>query len=122
MDRLKIIFREQMERAKELVVLEIERPGSLEVATEREHGWRLYDELLRCACLTELLVVLRCREPGRPPRSAAMVVVCMGVEVRCMVVMSVAEELRHDHGLRRGRLTVDEMKGPSKVGSVDEAW
>jgi hypothetical protein len=77
-----IILGEQVERAEELVVLEVEGPCGLEVATEGEQGRRLYNKLLWGAYLAELLVVLRGRDPGGPPRPAAMVVVVVvGVEV-----------------------------------------
>lgn len=75
MDGLQIILGEQMERAEELVVFKIERPRGLEVALEGGHGRSLDDELFRCSHLAELLLVLRCRKPRSPPRSAPMVVV-----------------------------------------------
>jgi hypothetical protein len=66
-NRLKIILSEQVERAEDLVVLDVERPRGLEVALERNNARGLYDELLGRPYLAELLVVLRSREPGRPP-------------------------------------------------------
>ena len=95
-----IILSEQVERAEHLVVLDVERPRSLEVTLEGEHRGRLDVELLGRAHLAELLLVLLGRDPGRPPRSAAVVVVRVGVEVlRLLVLPSVVEELRHDYGL-----------------------
>lgn len=75
MDGLQIILREQMERAEHLVVLDVERPRGLEVALEGNHVGRLDVELLRGAHLAELLMALLGRDPRRPPRSAAVVVV-----------------------------------------------
>ena len=62
-----IILGEEVEGAEHLVVLEIEGAGSLEIALEGGDGDGLYDELLGGARLTELLVVVRGRDPGRPP-------------------------------------------------------
>lgn len=46
--------------------------------------------------MAELLVVLLSRDPGRPPRSAAVVVVRVGVEMLGVVLLgTVVEELRH---------------------------
>lgn len=79
---MKIVLGEQVEGAEELVVLEIERPGGLEVATESEERRLLDYELFGGPYLAELLVVLRRRDPGRPPRPAPMVVVVvMGIKV-----------------------------------------
>lgn len=82
-----------MEGAEELVVLEIERPRSLEVALEGGDVGRFYDELLGRSHGTKLLVVLGCRDPRRPPRSAAVVAMGVGIEVRRMVLLSIVEEL-----------------------------
>lgn len=54
-----IILGEQMERAEELVVLEIERAGGLEVPLEGGDVRGLDDELLGRPYLAELLVVVR---------------------------------------------------------------
>lgn len=62
-----IILCEQMERAKHLVVLEVEGTRGLEVPLEGGDARGLYDELLRRSHLSELLVVLRRREPRGPP-------------------------------------------------------
>jgi hypothetical protein len=67
MDRLKIVLGQQMKRAKHLVVLQIERPRSLEISLEGSDVRRLYDKLFWGAHLAELLVLMRCRDPGRPP-------------------------------------------------------
>lgn len=91
-----IILREQVEWAEHLVVLNVKGPRGLEVTLEGDHGWRLDVELLGGADLAELLVVLLRRDPGRPPRSAAVVVVRMSVEVLGVVLCPVVEELRHD--------------------------
>jgi hypothetical protein len=82
-----------VEGAKQLVVLQIERPRSLKVALEGGNVRRLYDELLGCSHLTELLLALGCREPGRPPRSAAMMGMGVGIEMRRVVLLAVGEEL-----------------------------
>jgi hypothetical protein len=91
-----------VERAKHLVVLNVKRPRGLKVALEREHRRRLDVELLWRAHLTDLSVVLLSRDPGRPSRSAAVVVVVvMGVrvEVLWLVLATVVEELRHGDGV-----------------------
>jgi hypothetical protein len=94
-----IVLGEQVEWAEHLVVLNIEGPRSLEVTLERKHRRRLDVELLGRAHLAELLMVLLSRDPGRPPRSAAVVVVRVGVEVLRLMLPAVIEELRHDYGL-----------------------
>lgn len=66
-DRLKIVLGQQMERAKHLVVLQIERPCGLEVSLKGSDVRRLYDKLFWRANLAELLVLMRSRDPGRPP-------------------------------------------------------
>lgn len=96
MDGLQIILSEQVKRAKHLVVFNVEGPCGLEVALECDQGGWLDVELFRCANLAELLMVLLSRDPGRPPRSAAMVVVRMSVEMLLVVLGTIAEELRHD--------------------------
>ena len=89
-----IILSEQMEGTEHLVVLEIERPSSLEIALKGRHGRHLYSELLWRANLAELLLMLRGRDPRRPSRPAAVVSVRMGGgEVGGMT--TVAEILRH---------------------------
>jgi hypothetical protein len=93
--RTYIVLGEQVERAKHLIVLNVKRPCSLEVALECEHGRGLDVELLGGAYLAELLVVLLGRDPGRPPRAAAVVVVGVGVDVLGLVLARVVEELRH---------------------------
>ena len=96
MDGLKIILSEQVERTEHLIVFNIKGPGGLEVTLECEHGRRLDVELLwRAHLLSDLPVVLLSRDPGRPPRSAAVVVVRMSVEVLLLVLAAVVEELRH---------------------------
>lgn len=94
-----IVLREQVEGAEHLVVLDVERARGLEVALEGEHGGWLDVELLRGADLAELLAVLLRRDPGRPPRSAAVVVVRVGVEVLVLVLAAVIEKLRHVYRL-----------------------
>jgi hypothetical protein len=93
-----IVLSEQVEGAEHLVILNVERPRGLEVALECKHrGW-LDVELLGRAHLADLPVILLSRDPGRPPRSAAVVVVIvMGVrvEVLWLVLATVVEELRH---------------------------
>lgn len=96
MDGLQIILREQVEWAEHLVVFNVERPCGLEVSLECDHGRWLDVEILGGANLAVLLVTLLGRHPGRPPRSAAMVVVRVGVEV--LLVMLSVVELRHDYG------------------------
>jgi hypothetical protein len=87
-----------MERAEHLVVLNVKRAGGLEVALVCDEGRGLDVEFLGGADLAELLVVLLSRDPGRPPRSATVVVVGMGVEVLGVVLLgTVVEELRHDY-------------------------
>ena len=94
-----IILGEQVERAEHFVVLNVKRPGGLEVALVCDEGGGLDVELLGGADLAELLVVLLGRDPGRPPRSAAVVVVGVGVEVLGVVLLgTVVEELRHVGG------------------------
>lgn len=95
--RTYIILSEQVERAKHLVVFDVEGPCGLEVALEGNHGGGLDVELLGGADLAELLVVLLRRDSGRPPRPAAVVVVRMSVEVLRVVLATVVEELRHDY-------------------------
>jgi len=92
-DGLKIILGEQMERAEQLVVFQIERPCGLEVAFEGRQSGRLDDELFGCSNLAELLLVLSSRDSGLPPRSAPMMVVRVRVDVRCMVRAAVVEVL-----------------------------
>lgn len=87
-----IVLGEQVEGAEELVVLEIKRPGGLEVATEGEEGGRLYNKLFWGPYLAELLVVLGSRDSGSPSRAPTMVVVVvMGVKVRRVMLRAVAE-------------------------------
>lgn len=92
-----IILSEQVERAEHLVVLNVERPGSLKVSLKCNGGWGLDIELLGRADLAELLLLVLGRDPGCAPRSAAVVivVVLVGVEVLRMVLRAVVEELRH---------------------------
>jgi hypothetical protein len=94
-----IILSEQVERAEHLVIFNIKRPCGLEVTLECEHGGRLDVELFRCAHLSDLAVVLLSRDAWRPPRSAAVVVVRVSVEVLLLVLTTVVEELRHGDGL-----------------------
>ena len=89
-----------MERAEHLVVFDIKRPCGLEVSLERNHRRWLDVELLWRAHLTELFMALLSRDPGRPPRPAAMVVVGVGVVVLWLVLSTVIEKLGHDYGLR----------------------
>lgn len=88
-----IILSEQVERAEHLVVLDIEGPCGLEVTLECEHGGWLDVELFRSAHLADLPVVLLSRDPGRPARSAAVVVVRVRVEMLLLVLTTVVEEL-----------------------------
>ena len=90
-----IILGEQVEWAEHLVVLDVKRPCSLKVALECDHVGRLDVEFFGRAHLAELLVVLLRRDPGRPPRSAAMMVVRVRIKVLRLVLASVVEELRH---------------------------
>jgi hypothetical protein len=87
-----IILGEQVERAKHLVVLNIEGPCSLKVTLECKHGGWLDVELFRGAHLADLPLVLS-RDPGRTARSAAVVVVRVSVEVLLLVLTTVVEEL-----------------------------
>lgn len=100
-DGLKIILSEQVERAEHLVVLNVEGAGGLKVALEGNGRWWLDVELLGCANLAELLLLVLRRDPGRTPRSAAVmvVVVLVGIEVLGVVLGTVVEELRHGRGL-----------------------
>lgn len=91
-----IILGEQVEGAKHLVVFNVKRPGGLKVALKGNQVRGLDVELLGGAHLAELLVVLLSRDPGRPPRPAAVVVVRMGVEVLWVMLAAIVEELRHD--------------------------
>ena len=91
-----IILSEQVEGAEHLVILNVEGAGGLEVTLEGDGRWGLDVELLwRAHLLSDLPVVLLSRDPGRPPRSAAVVVVRMSVEVLLLVLATVVEELRH---------------------------
>lgn len=94
-----IILGEQVEGAEHLVVLNVKGPRGLEVALEGEHRGRLDGELFRGADLSDLAVVLRCRDPRRPPRSAAVVVVGVSVHVLRLTLAGVVEEVRHGGGL-----------------------
>ena len=96
MDGLKIVLSEQVEGAEELVILDVERPCGLEVTLEGNESWGLYVELLGCPHLAELLVVVRSRDSGSPPGSAAMVVVRVSIKMWVML-STVVEELRHDY-------------------------
>lgn len=100
MDRLKIILREQVEGAEHFIIFNVKRSCGLEVSLERNHRWWLDVELLWGAHLTELLMTLLSRHPGRPPRSAAVVIVGVGIVVLLLVLTTVVEELRHDYKLR----------------------
>lgn len=93
-----IILGEQVERAEHFVVLDVKRPRGLEVALEGDEIWGLDVELFGRANLAELLM-LGSRDPGCPPRSAAVVVVRVGVEVLLMVLRTVVEKLGHDYRL-----------------------
>lgn len=98
MDGLEIILSEQVERAEHLVVLDVKGPRGLKIALEGNHGRRLDVELLGSADLAELFVILLSRDPGRPPRSAAVVVVGVSIKVLGVVLLLCAvavEELRH---------------------------
>lgn len=92
-----IILSEQVEWAEHLVVLNVERAGGLEIALEGNGRRRLDVELLGCANLTELLLLMLRRDPGRTPRSATVVVavVLVGIEVLSVVLRTVVEKLRH---------------------------
>jgi hypothetical protein len=96
-----IILSEQVERAEHLVVLNVERAGGLEVTLEGNGRRGLDVKLLGGADLAKLLLLVLGRDPGRPPRSAAVVVivVLVGVEVLGVVLRTVVEELRHGCGL-----------------------
>lgn len=94
-----IILSEQVERAEHLIVLNVKGPCGLKVTLECKHRGRLDVELFGRAHLSDLSVVLLSRDPGRPPRSAAVVVVRMGVEVLLLVLTTIVEELRHGDGL-----------------------
>lgn len=98
MNRLQIILSEQVERAEHLIVLNVKGARGLEVALKSNHVGGLDVELLGGAHLAELLVTLLGRDPRRPPRSAAVVVVRVGVEVLLVLLRTVVEKLRHDYG------------------------
>lgn len=94
-----IILGEQVEWAKELVVLEIEGPGGLEVAAKGEEGGRLNDKLFGGPDLAVLFVVLRRRDARCSPRPATMVaMVVMSVHVRRVVLRAVARKHDSDGG------------------------
>lgn len=95
-----IILGEQVEGTEHLVVFNVKGAGSLKVALEGKRGWGLDVELLGGADLAELLLVLLGRDPGRTPRTAAVVRVRVGVEVLGVVLGTVVEELRHAYGER----------------------
>lgn len=94
-----IILGEQVEGTEHLVIFNVERARGLEVALEGEHGGGLDGELFRGAHLSDLAVVLLSRHPGRPPRSAAVVVVRVGVHMLWLTLASVVEEVRHGNGV-----------------------
>lgn len=84
MDRLKIIGSEEVERAEELVVLNIERLGRQIVTAIRDHGVRgLLDD--GCPRLTELSVLGSRRRPRSSPVAAAVRVAA--VHMRWTVVV-----------------------------------
>jgi hypothetical protein len=124
-DGLKIILGEQVERAEHLVILDVERPRGLEVTLECKHRGRLDVELLGRAHLADLSVVLLSRDPGRPPRSAAVVVVRVGGEVLWLVLATVVEKLRHGErvcwwrtGRNVGEGSVDEGRSDHNKGET----
>jgi hypothetical protein len=90
-----IILSEQVEGTEHLVVLDVKGPCSLEVSLECKHRWWLNVELLGRAHLAELLLALLSRDPRRPPRPAAVMVVRMRIKVLWVVLTAVVEELRH---------------------------
>lgn len=98
-----IILGEQVEGAEELVVFEVEGAGGLEVTAEGDEGRRLNNELLWGPYLAVLLVVLRSRDPRRPPRPAAVVgVVVVLVHVGGVMLCWVAGEHGGDAGAVAG--------------------
>lgn len=98
-----IILGEQVEGAEELVVFEVEGAGGLEVTAEGDEGRRLNNELLWGPYLAVLLVVLRSRDPRRPPRPAAVVgVVVVLVHVGRVMLCWVAGEHGGDAGAVAG--------------------
>jgi len=60
MDGLKIVVCQQMERAEDLIILDIKGPGGLKVPSKGGYIGRLND-LFRTSHRTELLVVVGCR-------------------------------------------------------------
>jgi len=116
-DRLKIILSEQMERTEQLVVFQIKRLGRLEITLEGDNIRWLDNELLGGADLTELLVVLRSRDSGSPPRSAPMVVVRVRIHVGSMV-LCVVEVLRHDCEMIIDGSSMEQHQSECRVGGA----
>jgi hypothetical protein len=93
-----IVGCQQMEGAKQLVVLEVEGAGGLELAAEVELHGRLESGLLlelQGSQLLLVVVVLAAGGPGRPPRAALVVLVGVHVGVLRVVLCTVVE-VRHD--------------------------
>ena len=86
-----------MKRAEHLIIFNVKRTSSLEVTLECDRCWGLDVELLWRADLTELLLLVLSRDPGCPPRSAAMmvIVVLVSVQMLSVVLPTIIEELRH---------------------------
>ena len=108
-----------MERTKDLVILQIKRLGGLEITLKGNNIGSFDDELLGGADLTEVLLVMRSRDSGSPPRSAPMVVVRMRIHMRRMVLCTV-EELRHVWRLE-GDVSSD-GKAPEVDAEEMERW
>lgn len=110
-----IILSEQVEGAEHFIVFNVKRSCGFKISLERNHRWWLDVELLWGAHLTELFVTLLSRHPGRPPRSAAVVIMGVSIVVLLLVLATVVEELRHDYKLRWWQL----VRGAGAVVGAD---
>lgn len=89
-DGLQIVVSKQVERAEDLVVLQVERAGGLEVAAEGDDVGS-FDGLLRGPDVAELLVVVGGSRARLSPGAAAGVVLLRVVHVHVVVGSAVVE-------------------------------
>lgn len=85
-----IVVSKQVERAEDLVVLQVERAGGLEVAAEGDDVGS-FDGLLRSPDVAELLVVVGGSRARLSPGAAAGVVLLRVVHVDVVVGSAVVE-------------------------------